>query len=202
MNVVPSELFLQMVVLLLTAMRRPISSLTSSTRVFTDSSGSSLDHVTFDPPRMPRISKLVITHESVYEKLSTIPDRCSRTPDDIPPLFYRRLAVELSEPLSHIYSRSYEDGLLPRLFKTTLVTPVHKKGDRYLVKNYRPVAQAAIAYIAFERLLFEHINRHLDVNQLRDVNRHGFCSGRSTATQLTEMIHDRALLLNERVDFA
>ena len=127
--------------------------------VFADWSASTLDD--FGPA-----IRVVVTPESVYGKLFTTPDCCSRTPDGIPPFLYRRLALELCAPSFLIYSHSYEDGLLPRVFKTTLVTPEHKEGDR-CVTNYRPVAQTSVAWIAFEKILVEHISSHqVKINKL------------------------------------
>lgn len=137
----------------------------------------------------------------VLEKIKELPSKCSLTPDLVPPLFYKRVGAAIAEPLSLIYARSYEDGVVPHLFKKSLVTPIFKKGPKTNVENYRPIAQLSIACIIFEKILVTHLANLLLSNGLVDVNQHGFTKGRSTATQLLETVQDWAEYVNKTQQF-
>jgi len=77
-------------------------------------------------------------HESVvFEKLSALKPKCSLTPEYISPIVYKELATVIAFPLSLIFNRSLVDGIVPRLFRETFVTPVFKKGSRSQPENYR-----------------------------------------------------------------
>ena len=110
----------------------------------------------------------LITQEIVLGKLRSLPEKLSRTPDGLPPILFRKLADELAVQLTLVYQRSYREGCVPALFKTTIITPILKKGRRDGVGNYRPIAQASIACIVFEKIVAEHLSFHLDRNSLHD----------------------------------
>ena len=52
---------------------------------------------------------LNIALEMVLERLRSMPEKLSRTPDGLPPVFFRRLADELAFPLTLVYRRSYDE---------------------------------------------------------------------------------------------
>jgi hypothetical protein len=41
---------------------------------------------------------------------------------------------------TYIYNLSLSLGVIPDKWKTAKVTPLHKKGDRYDIHNYRPIS--------------------------------------------------------------
>ena len=65
-------------------------------------------------------------------------------PDNIPPLFYRKLAACLSGPLTILNRKIAEFGCLPMIWKNALVTPIHKKGSSGCVENYRPISLTCV----------------------------------------------------------
>jgi len=50
-------------------------------------------------------------------------------------------AESLSGPLSYLYSKS---GTLPRDWVTANIVPVHKKSDRCVTSNYRPISASLL----------------------------------------------------------
>ena len=42
------------------------------------------------------------------------------------------------EPLSLIYKNCIENGTFPAIWKISNIVPVHKKGDKQIINNYRP----------------------------------------------------------------
>jgi len=43
-------------------------------------------------------------------------------------------------PLAHMYNLSLNTGVLPYTWKTAEVKLLHKKGDKYDMKNYSPIS--------------------------------------------------------------
>jgi len=140
--------------------------------------------------------RVKFTNEGIALKIKSLKGKFSFTPDGIPPIFYKKVGDFITEPLRLIFERSYEDGVVPSVFRESVVTPVHKKGSRDCMDNYRPVAQCSIACILFEKLLIDHINAYLEINSIGDSSQHGFTKGLSTETQLIQTIHDWSLRLN------
>ena len=73
------------------------------------------------------------------------------------------------------------------------MSPIHKKGDRDKVNNYRPVSLLSIVSKIMERCIYNHIYSFVS----KDISekQHGFFSGRSCNTQLLEVYHKRGEFL-------
>ena len=99
--------------------------------------------------------------------------------------------MQLSNPLSKIFSDSLKSGKLPQQWKIGKVVPIYKgKGRKCEASNYRPISLTSICCKVFERIIRGTIVDHLDRNGLISKAQHGFLSGKSTQTQLLECIND------------
>ena len=56
----------------------------------------------------------------------------------ISPLILKECASVLSKPLHYLFSVCLEYSIIPKEWKSHIVTPVYKSGDKGLIKNYRP----------------------------------------------------------------
>ena len=56
-------------------------------------------------------------------------------------------------PLTYIINSSIVQGKFPTKWKQSKITPLHKKEDRKLLKNYRPVALLCVAGMVCERMV-------------------------------------------------
>ena len=59
-------------------------------------------------------------------------------PDKIHGQFLKNCSSSLSKPLSILFRKSYETGTIPSEWKLDNVVPIHKKGSKVDVNNYRP----------------------------------------------------------------
>ena len=58
-----------------------------------------------------------------------------------------------------IFMNITETGIYPDMWKFANVTPIHKihkKGDKQLSKNYRPISLLPICGKLLEKIIFEH----------------------------------------------
>ena len=53
-------------------------------------------------------------------------------------------------PLKRIFDQSLKEGKFPEIWKAANIVPVHKKEDKCLVKNYRPISLLPIFAKVFE----------------------------------------------------
>ena len=79
-------------------------------------------------------------------------------------------------------------GVVPCKWKEANITPVFKRDDPTLAKNYRPISLLCILSKVLERCVYNHCYHHLEP-QIYDVQ-HGFMRGKSTTTQLLDVYHD------------
>ena len=59
----------------------------------------------------------------------------------------------ISLPLKIIFETSLKYGVFPEIWKKANVVPFHKKGDKTLIKNYRPISLLPIFSKIFERII-------------------------------------------------
>ena len=64
--------------------------------------------------------------------------------------------------LSNIYNTSKEENKYPQSLKQADVTPIHKKEERTILKNYRPVSLIPIVSKLFERDMYNQILVYTD----------------------------------------
>ena len=69
------------------------------------------------------------------------------------------------------------------------IAPVHKKGDKQLLENYRPVSLLPILGKVFEKILYNNIFEYLQESLLCE-NQSGFRPSDSCGYQLLSVVHD------------
>ena len=78
----------------------------------------------------------------------------------------------------------------PATWKRANVQPVHKKDNRQVKTNYRPISLLPIFSKIFEKVLFDGLYDFLRSNNLLSDNQSGFRPGDSTINQLLSITHD------------
>lgn len=86
------------------------------------------------------LSSIELSEKEIYQSLIQLDSNKGAGPDGIPPLFLKKCAKYLAEPLTYIYNKSLCLGCFPAKWKKARVTPVHKKDDHAAISNYRPVS--------------------------------------------------------------
>ena len=109
-------------------------------------------------------------------------------PDEIHARFLRECEKEVSVPLAIIFSKSVADGKIPLDWKRANVVPIHKKGDKGVADNYRPVSLTSLVCKVLESIIKDKIVDFLDENGIIRETQHGFRKGRSCLTNLLEFL--------------
>jgi len=137
----------------------------------------------------------------VYRKLLARPLKIVCGPDGIPPLFLKKLALVLAEPLATIFTFSYHSGTIPDQWKHARVIPLHKgKGSKANVANYRPISLTVDACKSMESSIKEAIVDFIEKNSLLCTSQHGFRKGKSTVTNLVETLHEWLSALDQGLE--
>ena len=94
------------------------------------------------------------------------------------------------KPLEIIFKSCIENGQFPNEWKKASVVPVHKKGDKQVLRNYRPVSLLPICGKIFERLIYNNLFEFFIKNDLISSNQSGFKQGDSCISQLLSITHE------------
>lgn len=95
----------------------------------------------------------------------------------------------LLEPVTRLMKKIYEQKKVPNQWKIARITPLHKKGPKNEVTNYRPISNLCSMSKVFERLLLQRMNglELLRGDSLSGNSQHGFKKDRSTVTAMIEL---------------
>ena len=116
-------------------------------------------------------------------------------PDAIHGKILKNCAVSLAYPLSLLFKLSYNTGSIPREWKLAHVVPVHKKGSKENIENYRPISLTSLVMKTFERLVKDEILSR--TSHLLDDRQHGFLNKKSCTTNMVGFCDSLALSLND-----
>ena len=82
--------------------------------------------------------------------------------------------TSICRPLKLMFQSCLESGKFPIEWKKVNVVPVHNKGDKKILKNYRPISLLPIAGNIFKRLLYDRMFEFFIENNLISKNQSGF----------------------------
>ena len=143
-----------------------------------------------------QFSDLKFCSEDVFLILKNINSSKAAGPDGIHGKVLKNCASTLARPLSIVFNISFATGCIPDEWKLALVVPVHKKGDKNLVENYRPISLTSLVMKVFERCIQRVL--YSACEHLLDPRQHGFINGKSCTTQMVPFTNDVALALNNK----
>lgn len=128
------------------------------------------------------ISKITISEGKVEDYLKRLDINKGAGSDGIPPIFWAKCARTLAIPIAFIFNFSIKEGVFPEIWKKALIVPIHKKGSKMKVENYRGISILNTVSKVFEKIVYNDIYP-VTVNQIPE-NQHGFLKRHSTVTNL------------------
>ena len=96
----------------------------------------------------------------------------------------------LLKPLTLLFENSIKSSCYPDIWKRYNIIPVHKKNDKQLVNNYRPISLLPCFGKIFEKIIFNKIYHFLLEENLLNPNQSGFRLADSCINQLLAITHE------------
>lgn len=143
------------------------------------------------------ISDLNFSNVQVVKELKSLDVAKGSGPDNIPPLFLKSTASSISSPLTILYNKCLVEGVVPSVWKTANITPIHKAGAKDNIINYRPISLLSTLSKILERLVHNVI--YDDLHKIILPQQHGFVKQRSTITNLLVYTNFLFTSMDERV---
>ena len=132
------------------------------------------------------MSPVDIQLQDVLHVLQSLDVHSAAGGDSIHPMLLKSCASQLAYPLFKIFCLSLEESKLPEAWKVSQVTPIFKKGSRYVIVplNYWPLCLNSVPCKCLERIITARLNEYLGENGILTDHQFGFRAGRSTLDQL------------------
>lgn len=126
--------------------------------------------------------------EEVKRLIGNLKTDCATGHDEISSSFLKTYINFLAPPLTFIFNSCLQYGVFPDSLKKSVVSPIHKSGDRDRVTNYRPISILPALSKLLERLINIRLVRYLETKNLLSPNQYGFREGRSTDQAVNALI--------------
>ena len=130
-----------------------------------------------------RLVDIVISLDEIISFIRDLNKGKATGPDEISAQMLIMCDDAIETPLKIIYENILLSGIYPDIWKSANLTPIHKKGDKQLVNNYRPICGKILEKVVFNQLYTFFIS-----NNLITTNQSCFCSGDSTTNQLLPLV--------------
>ena len=145
------------------------------------------------PPTVPIPSSLIsdfpISDEKILNIIRSLNPNKAHGWDGISVRMIKLSDTALVTPLKIIFENCLRRGSFPEMWKCANVVPVHKKNEKNLKGNYRPISLLPMFGKIFEKLVYDSLYSHLVSCKLLNPNQSGFCPGDSTINQLISITH-------------
>ena len=110
----------------------------------------------------------------VNEKIQKFNPGKSPGPDGWHPITLMNVAVLITEPLSTLFEKSLNEGIVAAQWLEACITAIHKKGLKNLFEKCRTVSITSIICKLMESIVRDKIVMHVENNQLFSPKQHGF----------------------------
>lgn len=139
---------------------------------------------------IPTLTDIDFDASTISEILRKLPNKNGTSPDGISYRYLKNCWFIISPYLSEIFRASMDSGSIPEIWKSSIVVPIFKKGERNNPENYRPISLTCAICRVIERIIVTKIYEFLTRNKLISENQFGFLRNRSTTLQLIKTIND------------
>jgi len=107
--------------------------------------------------------------------------------------FLNYIKHEITTPLTLLYRKILDEGVVPNDWREANVIPIHKGGYHNTASNYKPISLTSQLCQVFEAVVRDEIVRFLEKHKLIKYSQHGFRKGSSCLTNLLLFL-DKILL--------
>ena len=123
------------------------------------------------------------TLQNVMKVIKSLKNKMCST-EDFAPFIIKENAHLLSQPITFLFNQSVTSGKFPKSLKLARIIPLHKKGPKTDINNYRPISLLNIFSKIFEKLMKAHLISFMKENDILSKTQYGFQQGRSTIDAL------------------
>ena len=137
--------------------------------------------------------------ENVLECLKDLKIKNCEGYDRIPQRVLADGAEILVNPLHKLFEKIYLQKCIPEQWSIAKVIPIHKKGPKNNIENYRPISNLCSTSKIFEKLILKHL---LNISEKQKIDitgkhQHGFKKNRGTASLAIQLQSIIARALDE-----
>ena len=147
-----------------------------------------------------KLCSIEVTEQEVLDLLKCIDASKATGPDGIGPKLLKEAGKAIVPSLTKLFNRCLRTAKFPKMWKHANVLPLHKKGDKFVFNNYRPVSLLSCTSKLLEKIVFKNVFNYIRDNNILTPHQSGFRPGDSTTNQLSYLYHKFSQALDSKKD--
>jgi len=163
-----------------------------------NTSGSNLDQTVH--PHGPVLDTIHIMEDEVLDQLKALSANKATGPDNVSARILKEAGVSIVPSLTRLINMSLQTCEMPLAWKKANVIPLHKKGEKDILSNYRPISILSVVSKVFEKVIFKHVYNYLHSENFLTKHQSGFRPRDSTVNQLAYLYHTFSKALDDKLD--
>lgn len=128
-----------------------------------------------------------LSDNEVIKHINSLKNGTSTGEDGIPVSLLKTNHVYLMKPLKHLINSIFNTGIYPKIFKNSIIIPIHKSGDKKLKTNYRPIALTSTLSKFIEKCIKDRLWSFFKKEKLISQQQFGFQEGQSSEDAISEV---------------
>ena len=140
-----------------------------------------------------RIESINFTPENIVSLIRNLNPNKAHGWDGVSARMLKICDKSIVPPLLIIFKNSLETGIFPSTWKKENIVPVHKKQEKTLIKNYRPISLLPIMGKLLEKCIYDSIYSYFEKNEKKWIIffcQSGFRKNDSCVSQLLAITHE------------
>lgn len=139
------------------------------------------------------------TKEEITRIISEAPKEKAAGEDGIKMVTIYNSIEKLAPILVKLANICMENGKFPKTLKTALITPIHKKGEKNDMRNFRPIANMNSMAKILEKIIYSRFYDFL-VNKCKTISnkQYAFRKGKSLQDALLDLSEDISITLDRK----
>lgn len=121
-----------------------------------------------------------VTENDISNNIMKLKNKNSYGLDETPTTLLKKCCHYIKTPLTYVYNICLAQGVFPDRLKWAKIIPIHKKGEKTDMNNYRPIALLSSFSKILENIIANQLTQHLGKNNIISQNQFGFLKGKST----------------------
>uniref|UniRef100_A0A1Y1LAR2 Reverse transcriptase domain-containing protein n=1 Tax=Photinus pyralis TaxID=7054 RepID=A0A1Y1LAR2_PHOPY len=118
--------------------------------------------------------------------------------DNIPLFLIKENRDLLKYPLTEIINSSFSNGIFPTRLKIAKIIPLHKKGSKGDLNNYRPISLLSVISKIMEKAMKARLLRYLQSHNLIANNQYGFQQNKNTSVAIWNFMENIVKAMAEK----
>jgi exonuclease III len=125
----------------------------------------------------------------VQAAVFSVKSKMSYGDDDIPSALFKEFFPSIRRVVTHLCQQSLSLGVFPSCLKVAKIIPIHKKGPRDFMGNYRPIALLPVLSKVLEKIVHRTLMSHFMNHKILSKSQFGFQSSKSAPDAVTDYVN-------------